>query len=48
MNHFALSIVLALSMAGSAFVIGITLGWIMALVHFGSISSKRNSFDKED
>jgi hypothetical protein len=48
MNGYDFSIVQALSIAGSTFAIGITLGWVLALLHFGGSSGGSNHRDKED
>ncbi len=48
MNSFELSVVQALSIAGSTFALGITLGWILALFHTGGSSGHPNRDDKEE
>ncbi len=48
MNGYELSIVKVLSIAGSTFAMGITLGWILALLHMGGISTRSDRNDKED
>ncbi len=48
MNGYELSIVKVLSIAGSTFAMGITLGWILALLHVGGISARSDPNDKED
>ncbi len=48
MNGYEFSLVQALSIAGSTFAVGITLGWILALLHMGSSSSGSKPDDKED
>ncbi len=48
MNGDELSMVQTLSIAGSTFAIGITLGWILALLHIGGESRKPNRNDEED
>jgi len=48
MNGYEFSMVQALSIAGSTFVVGITLGWILALLHIGGISTRSDRNDKED
>ncbi len=48
MNGFELSVVQTLSIAGSTFAMGITLGWILALLHIGGISARSDPNDKED
>ncbi len=48
MNGYEFSMVQALSIAGSAFATGITLGWILALLHIGGISSRSDRNDEED
>ena len=48
MNGYEFSVVQALSIAGSTFAVGITLGWILALLHIGGSSSRSNHDDKDD
>ncbi len=48
MNGYEFSVVQALSIAGSTFAVGITLGWILALLHMGSSSGPSNHDNKED
>ncbi len=48
MNGYEFSLVQAISIAGSTFAVGITLGWILALLHMGSSSNWSNREDKED
>lgn len=48
MNSIDLSTVQALSIAGSTFAVGIVLGWVLALLHFGGSSNGSNHRDKED
>jgi hypothetical protein len=48
MNGFELSVVQTLSVAGSTFAVGITLGWVLALPHIGGISSRSDRNDEED
>ncbi len=48
MNGYEFSMVQALSIAGSTFAVGITLGWILALLHIGAISNRSDRNDKED
>ncbi len=47
MNGVELSMVQTLSIAGSTFAIGITLGWILALMHIGSSPTRSDRNDKE-
>ena len=48
MNGYEFSLVQALSIAGSTFAIGVTLGWILALLHVGNSPDRPNPNDKED
>lgn len=48
MNGYELSVVQTLSIAGSTFALGITLGWILALLNIGGISTRSDRNDKED
>ncbi len=48
MNGYEISVVQALSIAGSTFAVGITLGWILALLHIGGSSGLSNHDDKDD
>ncbi len=48
MNGYELSIVKVLSIAGSTFAMGVTFGWILALIHIGSYSSHSKHDDIED
>ncbi len=48
MNGFELSMIQTLSIAGSTFAVGISLGWILALLHMGGISTRSERNDKED
>jgi hypothetical protein len=48
MNGYEFSMLQTLSIAGSAFATGITLGWILALLHIGGISSRSDRNDEED
>ncbi len=48
MNGYEFSVVQALSIAGSTFAVGITLGWILALLHVGGSPDRSNPNDKED
>ncbi|MDD5367557.1 MAG: hypothetical protein PHQ40_00605 [Anaerolineaceae bacterium] len=48
MNGYEFSVVQALSIAGSTFAVGITLGWILALLHTGGSSGRSNHDDKDD
>lgn len=48
MSGYDFSVVQALSIAGSTFAIGITLGWVLALLHFSGSSGETNPRDKED
>ncbi len=48
MNGYEFSLVQAISIAGSTFAVGITLGWILALLHMGSSSGRSKPDDKED
>lgn len=48
MNGYGLSVVQALSIAGSTFAVGITLGWVLALLHIGGSSDRADHNDKED
>ncbi len=48
MNGYELSIVKVLSIAGSTFAMGISMGWILALLHIGGISTRSDRNDKED
>ena len=48
MNGFELSVVQTLSIAGSTFAAGITLGWILALLFIGGISTRSDRDNKEN
>lgn len=48
MIGYELSVMQTLSIAGSTFAVGITLGWILALLHIGGISRRSDHNDKED
>jgi hypothetical protein len=48
MNGYEISIMRVLSIAGSTFAIGITLGWILALFHIGCYSSHSKHDAMED
>ncbi len=48
MNGYELSIVKVLSIAGSTFAMGISMGWILALLHIGAISTRSDRTDKDD
>ncbi len=48
MNGYELSMIQALSIAGSTFAMGITLGWILALFHIGSYASLSKHDSIED
>lgn len=48
MNGCDISVVQALSIASPAFAIGVILGWVMAILHFGGSSRYRNHQKKED
>ena len=48
MNGYEISMLQALSIAGSTFAVGITLGWILALFHIGGSSSRTNRDDSEE
>jgi len=48
MNGYEFSMLQALSIAGSTFAVGITLGWIVALLYIGGISTRSDRNDKED
>ena len=48
MNGYEISMLQTLSIAGSSFAVGITLGWILALLHIGGISTRSDRNDKED
>ncbi len=47
MNGYEFSVVQALSIAGSTFAVGITLGWILAMLLIGG-SDRSNHNDKDD
>jgi hypothetical protein len=48
MNGNAISMLQLLSIAGSTFAMGITLGWILALFHIGSYSSQSKHTAMDD
>ena len=48
MNNIGFTTVQALSIAGSTFAVGIVLGWVLALLQFGSSSGGSKPRDKED
>ena len=48
MNITSISMVQALSIAGSTFAIGITLGWILALLNLGGSSDGSKPRDRDD
>jgi len=38
----------AIAIAGSTFALGLTLGWFLAILHFGGSSSSSNRRDRDE
>jgi hypothetical protein len=38
----------AIAIAGSTFALGLTFGWILAILHFGGSSSSSNQRDRDE
>lgn len=38
----------AIAIAGSTFALGLTLGWFLAILHFGGSSGSSNQSDRDD
>lgn len=38
----------AIAIAGSAFALGLTFGWFLAILHFGGSSSSSNRRDRDE
>ncbi len=48
MVNSGFSVIQAFSIAGSTFLIGITIGWVLALFHLGNSAGVSNYTDGED
>jgi hypothetical protein len=48
MSDYSITMVYALTIAGSTFAFGFVFGWFWALFHFSGFSDHSNQSDKED